>query len=83
MRVSVKQLEQRLVWANKMLGVSYDHINAFYLAGEFGGYRVSQVTPSNCHKDITPLGTKREVYSWLTMYMEGYRAGVSAMEKSK
>ena len=81
MRITMKQLEERITTLNDALGYSREpyspfthraNPNTFYVGQAYGGYRLEQiVSESGAARDISPRGTKREVYNYVDGMLKG------------
>ena len=92
--ITVKDIEWHIEILNKLFDVPLKPYQAerddcghtianagtFYLYHDLNGYRLERVASRGGSKDISPIGTKREVYDYVRAMIQGvelYRSKVS------
>ena len=92
-RITIKMLKARVNQLNNCLGYPTEpwkpylvnnrlvgNIDYFYIGQAYGGYRLEQIcTEGGGARDISPRGTKREVWDYVTAMI----AGVKELEKKR
>ncbi len=91
-RITIKMLEARVNQLNNWLGYPTEHWkpyrvdgnlvanpNHYYIGMAYGGYRLEQLcNEGGGARDISPRGTKRETWDYVTAMI----AGIEELEKS-
>ena len=95
MGTTMKQLEARVNTLNVVLGYPTEHYkpykvrgrwianpNHYYIGQAYGGYRLEQITSeSGAARDVSPRGTKSEVWFYVHAMLEGISEKLAAENK--
>ena len=73
MRTTLNDIYEMIEYLNKLMNTTKPGTR-YILGAAYGGYRLEKETPGGGCKDISPRGTKTEVYNWMNAYIKGIEA---------